>query len=225
MTVTASIKENTGFGVIWGWHSQKRIPEDQHSVPSPIMPWSPQGSWSPASPAEDCSSPVTPNQTLLSETQSPLAKGWTSAQEALWSAKHTAPCEETVCHPGSRLPTLCSSTWVIHRQQVWGAGAQQPKCSANKLSFIKCRNSKLGCWQQWKRQQGMRCSYSEQVSAQPAENKARTAPAPPLQEIFVQDLFCSQIFCSITPVSISSCPTNTHTEHVAQQLNKLNQAL
>lgn len=84
---------------------------------------------------------------------------------------------------------------------------------------------KLGCLQQWKRRKWMTYSYSEQVSAQPAENKVRTAPAPPSQEIFVHDLFFSHVFYSVTPISISSCCTNTRTEDVRQQLNKLNWAL
>lgn len=109
--------------------------------------------------------------------------------------------------------------------RYYGAGAQQPKCLANKLPFIKCRISKLGCLWQWKCQKGMRYSYNEQVSAQPAENKVRTVPAPPSLETSVHDLFFSHVFSSVTPVSISSCRTNTHTEYATQQLYKLNWAL
>lgn len=108
MTVTASIKENTWFGVILGSHSQKRIPEDQHSMPTPRMHCSPWRSWSSTSSTEvvSGSSPVASKQTVLSEIQQPSEhREWAkhTAQEALWLAKHTAlatkPC--AIQGPGS----------------------------------------------------------------------------------------------------------------------------
>lgn len=221
MTVTVSIKENTGFGVIWGWHSQKCIPEDHppscteaHGDPGhqPALlrwPW--------AAPQLLQTGLCWVKSRALSE------RAEHPAQEAFWLAKHTAPCEETMCHPRSRLPTLSSSTWVIHRQQVryYGAEAQQPK-AANKLPSIKCKNSRLG-WLQQKKVSERNEIFLQWAGLSTTENKVRTAPAPPSQ-IFVNDLFCSHIFCSVTPVTISSCHTNTHTEYVTQQLNKFKQA-
>lgn len=225
MTVTASIKENTGFGgVIWGWHSQKHIPEDQHLVPTPHHALKPteilvssQFCW-----GGFRQIPSYSKLGLLSEIQSALGKGWTPsprgslvgiAHSSLWG--NCVPSKVQAPHTMQQHLGYTQAAGV----RYYSIGAEQPKYLANRLPSIKCRNSKLGWLQQQKCQKGMRYSYSEQVSAQQAENKVRTAPAPPSQEILYTT--CSVLTFS---VSISSC-INTHTEYVTQQLNKLNQAL
>lgn len=194
------------------------------------MHWSPQRSWSPASSAEVPQAAPQLLQTRLCWVKSRALweRAEHPAQEALWLAKHTAPLRKPCAIQGPGSPHSMQQHLGYTQAagvRYYGAGAQQPKCLANKLPFIKCRISKLGCLWQWKCQKGMRYSYNEQVSAQPAENKVRTVPAPPSLETSVHDLFFSHVFSSVTPVRISSCRTNTHTEYATQQLYKLNWAL
>lgn len=122
------------------------------------------------------------------------------AQEALWLAKHTAPVRKPRAIQGPGSPHSMQQHLGYTQAagvRYYGAGAQQPKCLANKLPFIKCRISKLGCLWQWKCQKGMRYSYNEQVSAQPAENKVRTAP-PSLRLLYMT--------CSFLTFSLLSHP-------------------
>lgn len=151
---------------VWGYLGLT-FPKVHSRGPPPIMHWSPWRSWSPASSAEVAlsSSPVTLNWTVLSETQSPLGKGWASSPKGFLVGKAHSSLWGN--HVPSKVHTKQQHLGYTQAAGVryHGAEAQQPK-AANKLPSIKCKNSRLGWLQQKKCQNGMRYSYSEQVSAQ-----------------------------------------------------------
>lgn len=136
--------------------SQKHIPEDQDSMPTPRMHWSPWRSLSPSSSVASGSFPVTAKWTVLSEIQQPPEHREGAehpVQAALWLAKHMAlvgrPC--AIQGPGSPHSVHQHLGYTqAEGRRYDGTGAQQSRYLDNKLLFFKhlfakCRNSKSGC--------------------------------------------------------------------------------
>lgn len=215
---------------VWGYLGLTFPKAHSWGCPPPTMHWSPWRSWSPASSAEVASgsSPVTPNQTVLSEIQSPLGKGWTSspggslvgkAHSSLW---------------GNRVPSKVQAPHAMQQHlgytqaagvRYYGAGAQQPKCLANKLPFIRCRNSKLRLLAAVKVSEGKEMFLQWAGLSTTSWKQGKDSTCSTITGDFCTRPFLfSHFLFHHTRKHFLLSYQHQHTEYVTQQLNKLNQA-